>query len=328
MKKLACSNLLHDGKEGKIYVTENGVYVWDVIIDAGLGDEIFIGHISDIHLNYCNEQDFREANPVLMSTYENRKWLANAASVPHLHNCLSVLDDADQLVFNGDTMDYLSHGTMVLMQREVWDKIPDVIATVGGHEISIKMQGKVAEQLSRDERIKIVSNFWKHDMFYVSKVVKEKVMIVGFFNDKGMCNWTQVEKLKADIEKARRNGYVILVFAHEPIRTNNPDEAYFTEDMALLKGDTSSFPDNFRDGIICRMNALGADGCDESSKEFYNLLVNNADVVKGFFAGHHHNNIYTEIHAKTPDGKNCIIPQYIHTASAYNKGSLMRILTK
>ena len=128
-------------------------------------------------------------------------------------------------------------------------------------------------------------------MFYVSKTLKEKVMIACFFNDKGMCNKTQVEKLKADIEKARRNGYVILAFAHEPIRTNNPDEAYFTEDMALLKGDTSSFPDNFRDGIICRMNALGADGCDNSSKEFYNLLVNNADVVKGFFAGHHHNNI-------------------------------------
>ncbi len=328
MKKLASCNVLHDGKEGKLYVTENDVYVWDVTVDAGLGTEVLVGHISDIHLNYCNEQDFKEADPVLMSTYENRKWLANGASIPHLHNCLAVLDDVDQLVFNGDTMDFLSHGTMELMQREVWDKIPGVIATVGGHEISVKMQGKVAERLSRDERIKIVGDFWKHDMFYTSKVIKEKVMIVGFFNDRGMCNKTQVEKFRADIEKARKNGYALLVFAHEPIRTNNSKEAHFTEDMALLKGDTSSFPENFCDGIICKMNALGADGCDESSKEFYNLLVNNADIVKGFFAGHHHNNIYTEILAKTSSGKESIIPQYIHTASAYAKGSLMRILVK
>lgn len=328
MKKINASKIVYNGKAGRIYATDKDVYIWDVVIDVGLECEVCIGHMSDIHLNYCNKQDLEEANPVLMSTYENRKWLADGASIPHLHNCLSVIDDVDAVVFNGDTMDYLSHGTMELMQREVWDKLPGVIATVGGHEISVKMQGKVPEMLSREERINIVRDFWKHDMFYVSKVIKEKVMVVGFFNDRGMCNKEQTEKFKADIEKARRNGYVILLFAHEPIRTNNPEEANFTVDMALLKGDVSSFPENFCDGVICNMNALGADGCEESSKEFYNLIIENSDVVKGFFAGHHHNSIYTEIVAKTNDGKESVIPQFIHTASAYANGSLMRILVK
>ena len=37
-----------------IYTAENGVTVREVHIDAGLKKEVIIGHISDVHLNYCN----------------------------------------------------------------------------------------------------------------------------------------------------------------------------------------------------------------------------------------------------------------------------------
>ena len=110
------------GKAGNIYIIENGLHVRDVYIHAGIGKEITIGHTSDLHFNYCNEQDMAEANPVVMSTLEHRYWQANAKSVPNAVRCLEFLDELDQVVVNGDTLDYLSHGAMEIMQREIWAK--------------------------------------------------------------------------------------------------------------------------------------------------------------------------------------------------------------
>lgn len=121
-----------------IRLTPDGLYVRDVEIDAGIGQQIVIGHLCDIHYNYCNLQDLDEEDPVLMSTLENRHWLAGGASVHKARRCLEYLDGADQLVLGGDTLDYLSHGAMELMQREIWDKYPGIIATVGGHELARK----------------------------------------------------------------------------------------------------------------------------------------------------------------------------------------------
>ena len=110
---------IYSGVVGDIYVADNGVHIWDVTIDAGIGEEVLVGHISDIHLNYCNQQDMDEADPVLMSTYKNRIWCANGETVPKLRNCLKTLDDCHQIVANGDNMDYLSHGCMELIQKEI-----------------------------------------------------------------------------------------------------------------------------------------------------------------------------------------------------------------
>lgn len=37
-------------------------------------------------------------------------------------------------------------------------------------------------------------------------------------------NESQKQKLAADIEKARKNGYIILLFEHVPLITKNPAE--------------------------------------------------------------------------------------------------------
>ena len=159
--------------EKTVCVKENDVirkatdrtYVRDVTIPAGIGTEIRIGLLSDVHINYCNERDFAEADPVIMSTYENRKWNANAESVPKLQRAFEFLNDMDQIVLCGDTLDYISHGTMELMQKEVWDKHPDVLAVVGGHELHRRMQGKVPDPLTDEERLAIIGQFWKHDIY-------------------------------------------------------------------------------------------------------------------------------------------------------------------
>lgn len=332
MKRLDVKEELFYGeKEGHLYYeASRGVLVHDVVIDAGLGEEITIGHISDIHYNYCNQRDFDEADPVLMSSLEHRLWLANGASVEMGRNCYDLLDDMDLMVFNGDTLDYLSYGAMELMQREVWDRFPNVIATVGGHELSRRMQGKVAETMTYDERFAMIKTFWKHDVYYKSTLLKDKVLVVGLCNNHWTLNTYQHECLKRDLALARENGYIILLFMHEPICTGDPAHANVTEDSpyVLKVGDRSGFPKDAYRGNTRGNPMIGGDRCDEVTNAVYDEMVNSADVIRGVFAGHWHSEMVFDIAAKTPDGKPAVIPQYVKTASAYGVGGMMRIVVK
>ncbi|MBR6693641.1 MAG: hypothetical protein IKL62_01670 [Clostridia bacterium] len=311
-----------DGKD-KIYTLENDVYVRDVIIDANIGDEVMIAHLPDVHFNYCNLADYDSGDEVVISTGEHRKWLSNGASVPKLRRCLEVSDDADQYVFNGDTLDYLSKGAMELMDKEIWDKIPGAIATIGGHERAKQMQGKVSEVDTIEDRYKILEGYWRHDIYYHSRLVKNKVLVVGYCNDRAYITPDALEKFKADIELCRKNGYVMVMFAHEPVATHNPDHKEFPIDWVMTEGDPSGSPWNFCDGFI-----LGGTRGNETSREFYDILINSADVIKGVFAGHYHNDMEIPINGKLPDGTDVLIPQYLGTAVAYGKGHIMRILIK
>lgn len=312
-----------------LYVIENGLHVRDVVIEAGLKEPVYIGHISDLHYNYCNQQDFDEANPVILSTYEYRKWLAHAESVPTIRRCFDFLDDVDQIVINGDTLDYLSHGCMEKMREEVWEKHPDVLASLGGHETTRQMQGKVADPTTLESRMEILKTFWKHDIYYVSRVIKDQVMLVVFFNDRARVNDEQLRRFREDMELAREKGYKMLLFAHEPIRTGNPKEACIGHKEVIQIGDPSGYPINACEGLTHNGGGfMGCEKCDETTKAMYKEIISNADLIKGFFAGHWHSHIYLEILAKNSDGTEAVIPQFINTASAYQAGHVMRIIVK
>lgn len=314
-----------DGND-TIKLNDDGIYIREIKIDCNISRRITVGLISDIHFNYCNEEDFKIADPVLMSTYTNRLWNKNAATVPVFHNCLNALGTVDKLVLNGDTMDYLSCGALELMQTEVFDKLPDVIATVGGHECAVRMQGEVAETTSLSQRLEILQKHWKHNIYYTSQLISGKVLLIGFLNDRGTVCEYAYEKLKSDISAARENGYTVLLFAHEPIATQNSSYADYTEDFLITKGDTNGFPCNFETGEFLPGKLLGAPSCDDVSRAAYKLITDSADVVKGFFAGHFHNDFYLDINARLPNGTAAIIPQYVTTASAYDNGHVTKIV--
>ncbi len=332
MKTLTVKEELHNSEKGGhlYYEASRGVLVHDVVIDAGLGEEITIGHISDIHYNYCNQRDLDEADPVLMSTLEHRLWLANGASVEKGRNCYDLLDDMDLMVFNGDTLDYLSYGAMELMQREVWDRFPDAIVTVGGHELCRRMQGKVAETMTYDERFAMIKAFWKHDADYTSKLLKNKVLVIGLCDNLWALNAYQHERLKRDLALARQSGYVVLLFMHEPICTGDPAHAVVDVDSpcVLKVGDRSGFPRDAYHGNTRGNPMVGSDRCDAVTNAVYAEIVNSADVIRGVFAGHWHSEMVLDIAAKTLDGTPATIPQFVKTASAYGVGGMMRIVVK
>jgi hypothetical protein len=212
-----------------IYEAENGVYVRDIMIDADIGTEVTVGIVGDLHYNYCNEHDFEEKNPAVMSSYENRVWLAGGESVPKAALVLETISDCDQMVVVGDTIDYLTHGAIELTKREIFEKYPNVLITIGGHDVTRRMQCKIDDDSTLESRFEILQSFWVHDIFYTSKLLKDKVLCIVMSNCHGTFTENQIEPLKRDIELAREKGYKVLFFFHEPICTYNPKEIEVTK---------------------------------------------------------------------------------------------------
>lgn len=313
-----------DDKKGWIYESaSDGVMIREAEIDSGRGgDSVTVVQLSDLHFNLCDEVDKAENNPTVMSTYEYRKWLADGASVDNAERSLAYAEKAgaDKIVITGDVLDYISHGNLSLLEEVVWKKYPGTVIAAGNHEWIQCNEGHVPETLTFDERRQIIENAWAshHGLYYHSEVIKDKVMIVQLENGTGAFWESQVEPLRADIEKARHDGLAVLIFAHIPLATNDPAGR---EVAPIRKNDTGVW--NFCDGKdIVGSNATGA------TKAVYDLIVNNADTVKGVFCGHFHSDYYTEISARTSTGENAVIPQYIMTGTAYDTGHALKITVK
>lgn len=312
--------------EAKWTVKEaDGVKVREVSIDAiKSGRPIEIVQLSDIHFNYINDRDREENHELVISSYNDPVlWLKDGASSVNLQRCFEYAGAADQVVITGDLMSYLSYGNLELIKKYVFDPHPDIIAGLGNHDPLRSWRASVDERDTLDERLKIIEDNWIHDIYYSSKVIDGRVMIIQM--DNGLKSeyavpeafWEcQLEPLKRDLSLARENGYTVLLFYHIPISTGNPIN---TETYAI-GSDTK--PVNLYNGNLIGSHSKGV------SKDIYELIINSGDVIKATFCGHMHADYYTEICAKDKDGNPCIIPQYTLTAMPYNNGHVVKITLK
>ena len=293
----------------------NNVKVRTVNISTGWGGEtVTIGQVTDLHINYCTQNDLND--PVLKSTYENRLWLKNGASLPNVERCLESLKKSDLVVVTGDLYDYYSEGVVQKSAEYVFDKYDNVVACIGNHEVAMQMQGTVPETKTLDQRRALVQDSWCGDIEYASYVVKNKVMVILLDDSDGLFHAIQYNRLKADLTKARNNGYVVLIFYHIPMNTGNPAYAKTNElsganEIAYLNG-VSIFP--------------GYEGStSEGDRKVTELIRTNGDIIKGCFCGHNHGDYYSEILATTPSGQSTIIPQYLVDGGAYDSGHVLKI---
>lgn len=308
-----------------IYQLGDGVMIREVEIDSGKGgDAVEIVQLSDTHFNYCNEEDLKD--PVLASTWANRRAFRYPGTQPALLNSIEYAGYADQIVVTGDAIDYLSTGCVDLLNKYLWDQYPETLIPLGNHEPVKKMQGDVAETTTVAQRYEELAKYWKHDLYYTEKILKndegiEKVMIIQMDNSQNKFWDSQVPLLEASVAKAKEKNIPILLFAHIPLSTRNPeDEVHY----AIRINDGSGDPANFYTSFI-GYNASGA------SKQIYDIITMNPDVFKGYFCGHWHCDYYTEIWSKNADGtdnKDVVIPQYVLTGSAYDKGHALKITVK
>lgn len=311
-------------KNGWIYqLGTDGVMVREADFDSGLGGEpVEIIQMSDLHLFAINERDKAEDNPTVMSSYKYTYWGMNDSHIPNLRKAMEYASHFDdQTVITGDSISFLSWGGIEQVQNEVWAKDPSALITIGNHEVVMKNSGKVAETLQLDARYNMLASEWRHNIFYTSRIIGNKVMVVQMENSLGKYYDEQVEQLRNDIEEAREAGLIVLIFQHVAMSTNNPaDTAVAPIRQSASDSGVTNFYEVARD--MLRPNLGGA------TTEVYNLITKNADVVKGVFCGHMHSDFYTEILATTKDGTETVIPQYVLTSNAYDNGHVMKITVK
>ncbi|MBR5528560.1 MAG: S-layer homology domain-containing protein [Clostridia bacterium] len=309
-----------DDPRNHIYSYMGGPYVREVVIKSKKpGTEpVNIVQTTDTHFNLVNDLDEKEKNPSIMSTKIGRLWLANGSSVTPVGKAMNYARYADQTIITGDVLDYLSNGCMELVTKHLFRVDTDVMACLGNHDSTRVMQGTVPDPTSVESRREILENFWIHDIEYESRVLKDKVMCIALDDGSSRFWDKQVELLKEDIRKARENDYIILLFYHIPLSTLNPAD---TAVAPIAKDQTDT--ENLATGGI-------KPGSPGATTELYNLITSSADVIKGAFCGHWHNDYYSEILATYPDENgnpvDTVIPQYILTATVYeNAGHVINI---
>lgn len=302
-------------------LTESGVHFRLHEIESGLGgDPVEIVQITDIHFNFCNEADRQNAE--LAETQRCRKWLADAASVVGCQRAMEYASFFDQTVITGDTLDYLSSGAIELMRKYVWSADPSVLCAVGGHEFVRQMQTGKKDETSYESRRELVQESWGHDIYYTSRVVGKKVMVIVMDNNYAMFHECQTMPLKCDLALAREKGYVVLLFMHEPICTGK-EEDRTVKAIHTYDGSSSNFYDHLVGSV-----PEGATGT------VYRMITENADLVRGIYAGHLHSAYYTEVKGSYIDEngerRERCIPQFVLEGNPYDKqsGHVLKITVK
>lgn len=300
---------------------DSGLIVRETVINSGHkdGNIVEIIQITDLHINYCNEDDMKDEE--LAYTYQCRKWFADGGSIPAVQKVMEYAQNFDQTMVTGDTLDYLSQGAIELMYRHVWDKDPQALIALGGHDQLKQMQTGIKDKTPLEMRREVLQKNWKHDITYASKVLKDKVIVIALDNSNHKYVEEQATKLEADIQLAREKGYIILIFQHEPISTGNPEDTQFE---CIRKHDAKYF--NFYDKCI------GNDARDDKvTRRVYDMITGNADVIKGLFCGHLHSSYYSEVKGSFIDKngirRECAIPQPVLVSPVYDRcsGHVMKI---
>lgn len=297
---------------------ETGQLICEIKMNLGLSQRIEIAQITDVHLNYCLSEELEDQE--VNYTKQCRTWLANGESVKSITKAMDVAQYSDQTVITGDILDYLSAGAAELTKKHIFERDPEVICTVGGHDITKQMETGKPDELSAEERLSIIERFWVHDIFYFSKMVKDEIIVVGLNNGQGKYYPCQMERLRKDIKKAREENKFILLFQHEPISTNNPDDVNREPDFIASPSCTK--PRNYYNSPMGRPNDSNVD-----TVEMYRLITESADVIKGIFCGHYHSFFYTEIKASSK-AEPAVIPQITAMGNPYFKhvGVVTRII--
>ena len=278
------------GDEGAMLNT-SGLTVREVNIKVGLGnDPLEIVQISDAHIGY--------------NTLSKMRW----------KNCLHYAQNFDYMVLTGDMIEGLTDALAGYYKDSI-DPYDNVMMTLGNHEW-IKGEDSCPEDM--DARYKKLQGYFKNDVYYSSVILKNKVMLIQMDNSQEKFWDHQIPKLQKDLDAARSQGYAVLLFIHVPLGTNNPSE---TDVNAIYSTDTPAHSQH-----VSFVNlAPGPKSTDPGTKTVYEIITNSADVIKGVFGGHMHSHFYTEICAKTPDGTDAVIPQYVSHKANFDGGHVLKI---
>ncbi len=287
------------------------------------GKPTVVSQFTDTHFNSCDVFDMQ--NVELLQTFKKRTWLSFGESKASTKKAVEFCKKFDKTVVTGDIFDYLSHGAVTMAGKYLFGAGLNLTAIPGGHDFTRQMQTHLFDRTTLASRVQEVQNAYPNDIFYVSEVLEEKVMLISMLNDStvrkdknadenvefnGHYLTMQLNKLENDLKKAREKDLAVLIFQHEPISTGKDGEiikafkVYDKEEENFFKLRGNSEKDT------------------ETDKKVYELITKNSDLIKGLFCGHLHSAYYSEV-----AGRTCAISQHVLEANVYddNSGHVMLI---
>jgi hypothetical protein len=269
---------------------ETGLTVWETTLDLGLGeDALEIVQFNDTHLNTSVPKTFANWNACI-----------NYAQ-----------DNADYFVLNGDIVEMFNTNLLgfVRDQLSIYDNCMTVL---GSHEWYPKTGSA--------EDYAAIQPYWKNDVHYSSAVLNERVMLIQMDNSQAKFTAAQHEWLTQELAKAKQNGYAVLLFVHEPIGNNlTPGEGAIEKPFYCMDDTIYSAVG----GVMWSNRAMSIHKGDASTVAVCQLIADNADIIKGVFAGHLHSDFHTTIY-----GTNGTIPQYVNAAAKFDTGNVLKINLK
>lgn len=281
------------------------------------GETVNILHVSDFHIVNTNAEDLK--NPVTVSVFENHSGSKNGMGKTQYDDMLKYPALFDFTVSTGDNVDYMHLGALELFKQTIF-KLNNAFVALGNHDISRVNNGLVSDTTTLESRYDVLKQYWPHDLDYSSKVVKDTVMIIQLDNAQSKYYGEQATKLEADIKKAKSENLTVLIFQHMPISVNDFNQSRINP---IDGGETQNFQKSYIGGSKYQ--------ADDVTKKVYELITQNADVVKGVFCGHEHEDFYTEIHGSYLENGNkveAIIPQYVLDALHQESGIALAITVK
>ena len=319
-------------------VLENGIRLTETKIDSlknnSVGEPVKIAFFSDTHfVGTLTEEDKTKQH--LVDLYELRKntFRNTVKSTPV---SLAFGDLFDRTVIGGDLFDFYSEGNINLFKSTVTYNYPDALTLLGNHESSEGFSGITPESpmsqadiyadlndrifgysaIKTEGTIETLEQAEEYnDIYLAHNLVKdslgnEKALLLLMDNQNYTYQFSNFHynRLKFYIDYAHEHKLPVLIFQHTPLCTGRTTEIVSPYDI-IENGNGKG--ENWGTGASTALaGAPYHDTRNPMTTKVYDLIVNNADVVKGVFCGHVHNNIYTEIVAKTSNGVDTVIPQY------------------
>lgn len=241
----------------------------------------------------------------------------------------------DYTMLVGDTIDFFSYGSLDVAKDVLFDKSPDSLVALGYHDYVVyTINGRSASEFDQEAAKDVLRQYYPNDITYASYDLPNAPIRIVYMDDSrnGQFYYSDgiVEQFAADIQDAREKGRKILVMKHEGTCTNNENE---TTVQGFICGDGEGTMGSQNEGkqmnyLTCggnvwfNMNPAQANYDQvKGTRQIYELLFHNADVISAVLHGHVHANYITEIQADYTDENGNVVQKNIPQYSSMLNGS-------
>ncbi len=325
-EKLPIDNMRPNANVNCYQLADTKQVICEIVVESKKGGEpVDVAVMADTHIHVVSEKD-ADDEEVQLSSKCRGMIFRHPSCFKALENATKAAEQCDFTVIAGDVLDYLTYGSLDYAKELFFDRLPNLICTIAVHDVSKNNMTNLPDKLPYEQRLDILREYWPHDVHYTSKIIGDKAVLVGLDNDSNAhYHEEQIEQLKADIEKARKENNIMFIFQHTAISTGKEED----------KEAPNFFVNRFETSNVFDRRLIGnPQYTNETDKKMLDIITSNSDVIKGIFCGHFHDGNYTQLPAYYIDEKGVKhdqpIDQYIVSSTPYclPHGVITRLIIK